>query len=122
MKTFLDGLRIRPITFYGTCALMAAVLAFGAWKDLSTPERRAAMNASAATAQVQESIQESAVGLCQQAVTEYTKRSASLGWPASARMPGGEVMVKQPYALGSAKFEARCTLDTSGTFKVLMDD
>lgn len=122
MNSFLENLGIRPITFYGTCALIAAVLVFGAWKDLSTPERRAAMNASAAAAQVQESIQESAVGLCQQAVTDYTKRSASLGWPASARMPGGQVIVKQPYALGSEKFEARCTLDTAGTFSVLMDD
>lgn len=122
MKAFLDGLGIKSSTFYGTCGIVLAVLVFGAWKDLSTPERRAAMNASAAAAQAQDSIQESAVGLCQQAVTEYTKRSASLGWPASARMPGGEVIVKQPYALGAEKFEARCTLDTAGTFSVLMDD
>jgi len=122
MNEFLRGLGIKSSTFYGTCALMAAVLIYGAWADLRTPERRAAMVAQANTAATLDSIQESAVGLCQQAVTDYTKRSASLGWPASARMPGGDVIVKQPYALGAAKFEARCTLDTAGGFAVNMDD
>lgn len=118
---------------YGGAALIALVLALGAWQDLSTPERRAALHqraeareAKAEAASKLDELEMAARGMCQEAVTFHTQKRAKLGWAASAWMPGGDFIIKQPFTIntlgGKRQFEARCTLRANGSFDVLMQD
>lgn len=117
----------------GIVAILGTLLAFGAWQDLSTPERRAALHqraevrAERTAAETQrENLEMNARGMCQEAVTFHTQQRAKLGFGASAWMQNGDFIVKQPFTImtlaGKRSFEARCTLRTNGTFDVLMQD
>jgi hypothetical protein len=119
--------------FWGGAALVALVLAYGAWHDLSTPERRAALNASSErkaletlAADTRESVEMGVRTMCQDSVLFHTLQRANLGWGASAWMKNGDFIVKQPFTIntlaGKRQFEARCTLRPDGTFDVLMQD
>lgn len=131
--TAIQFLRSPKGNAWGAAIIVGLVLAFGAWKDLSTPERRAALNqrADARDAQAQaaaklEEVEMAARGMCQEAVTFHTQKRAKLGWAASAWMPSGDFIIKQPFTIvtlaGKRSFEARCTLRASGSFDVLMQD
>jgi hypothetical protein len=127
--TPLQFLRSPKGTIWGTAVLMALVLAYGAWHDLSTPERRAALNASSERSKVadaRESVEMGVRTMCQEAVTFHTQKRANLGFGASAWMKNGDFIVKQPFTIrtlaGKRQFEARCTLRKDGTFDLLMED
>ena len=120
--------RKQRLNFWGGAALVALVLAFGAWHDLRTPERRAALNASSGNtaAETRDKVEMLARGMCQDSVLFHTLQRANLGWGASARMKNGDFIIKQPFTIntlaGKRQFEARCTLHSNGTFDVLMQD
>ena len=131
--TTIQFLRSPKGSAWGIGVLVFLVLAFGAWQDLSTPERRAALHQRAEVRaertkaeEAREGVEMAARGMCQEAVTFHTQNRAKLGFGASAWMKNGDFIIKQPFTVmtlaGKRSFEARCTLRTNGTFDVLMQD
>jgi hypothetical protein len=101
-------------------ALLAAVFIGFCLLGIATLKKPGGAEENVRIAQAEQSLElrlNGATKECQTAV-QFTHRRASLGWPASARMPDGSVMVRQPFTIGKVTHQARCTLRPDGSFEV----